>query len=199
MVKKRFIKIWLLLKAYKYALSFVIGVSCLALTIFLIVLPKLEVYNAKTQEEMMLKKKLEMLENFAAKHQEFESFLQDRQEVYDKLVKMLPNSQAKEQYIEGINKIVQKTGGILNSTNIKRSNAMDLSDKKVILKQLKNSQERLATYDINIKYVGNYTQILKFLEQMDSNYAMGLGELRITSYKEEKLLLEGCISCYVNR
>ena len=198
MVKNRFIKIWLLLKAYKYALSFVIGVSCLALTIFVIVLPKLEVYNAKTQEEMMLKKKLEVLENFAAKHQEFESFLQDRQEAYDKLVKMLPNSQAKEQYIEGINKIVQKSGGILNSTNIKRSNAIDISDKKAIPKQLKNSQERLAKYDINIKYVGNYTQILKFLEHMDCNYAMVLGELRITSYKEEKLLLEGCISCYVN-
>lgn len=199
MLKERFSEVLIVIKRYFYAISMVLSILFLSIAILIAVLPQIEANKEQNRQETIIKQQLELLEHFALEHKAYDSFLLKRKEEYSKLSTILPNAQQDNNYLAMLQAATQKSGGTLKSANVKLGTIIELPNNREIAKQKKNNRNSLISYEIEVKYMGDYAQLMNFLELMDNNYLNRFSRLKIYNSKGDKLSLEGVFIAYAER
>lgn len=196
---KTIIGLWLEFKHYRFLFCLLGSIICLFSVLVYYALPQISNYEALLKDQVILQKKIESLESFALKHKDYQSVLEKHQEEYIKLRELLPPDRRENYYIARLQNTAKEAGGNLVSTSVKQENNLVLVNKKDFSNNNKNRNASLECYDIGIKYLGKYEEILKFLHILDNNHKNGLNSIIISAGKGETLSLEGNFNVYFSK
>lgn len=160
---------------YRYIAVCLISVVILVATGGLVVWPLYEEHLYIEQESKVIQQRLQILEQFASVHKNYEEEHSQREADIRKLQELLPSSLEGVDAMNRVQKLAQSSGVALNVSRMS-NNAR---------------QDKLVGVGVDVKAKGSYAAILKFLENLEQNSLTGLEQLNLQSGSDGLLTLNG--------
>lgn len=161
---------------YKYLTLCLISIVILVATGGLLVWPLYAEHLSIEQQSKAVQQRLQILEQFASMHGSYDEEHSRKEMALQKLQEKLPSDLAKIDAMNKVQQIAHSSGVKLNASRIVNNNAQ---------------QGKLTRAGVEVKAIGSYTDIFKFLENLEQRSLTGLEQLNLQAREDGNLMLNG--------